>query len=63
MAMGDKDMAAVERRDQVFSYRIPISNGGGALPYCIYQKGLRCGVDRWLCHNCGNACTTWGRLE
>jgi len=54
MAVGDK--TAVDRRAFAFADRIPISLGSGALPHCIYRKGLRCGVDRWLCQNCGEAC-------
>ena len=56
MAIGDKSLEAVERRAVLFSDKIPISNGGGAQPHCIYRKGLKCGVDRWLCQNCGEAC-------
>jgi len=45
---------------------VPVSIKGGRLPYCIYNKpgvnddgtiriGLRCGVERYLCADCGKA--------
>jgi len=54
----------VERYELV-GVHVPVQNRNGKLPYCIYHKarnndgtvrnGIRCGVNQWLCENCGNA--------
>jgi hypothetical protein len=55
----------------VIGRSVPLNAVKGKQPYCINQRpskdgtvqGVRCGVERWMCRNCEDACIPYrGRL-